>query len=92
MTIGMNSDSANPACSPLVAASASSQFPSHVTGSRVDSGSSPASTKVPFTTSDSQSIIASIILLLASLDASLVEMYRTENFQPVSFSNNLKTA
>ena len=88
----MNKDRANPACSPLVAASAFSQFPSHLTGSRVESGSNPASTRVPFTTLDSQSIIESIIRLLASFDASLVEMYKTENFHPESFSSNLKTA
>ena len=62
MTIGMNRDSANPACSPLVAASADSQLPSQLPG-RVSIQGQARSTNVPLTTSDSHSIIASMILL-----------------------------
>ncbi len=79
ITIGMNNDKARPACSPLVAASAASILPSHVTGSNVVSGSRPASTNVPLITPLSQDCNDNNILPLASLEASLVEKCKTEN-------------
>ena len=92
ITIGINKDNANPACSPLVAASALSQSPSHFTGFKVTSGSRFASTNVPLTTSDSHSPTAVITRDLASFDASLVDKYKIANFHSESFACNLKIA
>ena len=72
-TKGMNNDNINPACSPSVATSDLLTSPSHLSGSRVESTSSPPSEILCEVMFASNWARTSIILALASLDDSDVD-------------------